>query len=127
MRASVEPRAISSGVEIRSLASSDSLEELTSLLCPYFAQAHVASAHQFAVAPSQQRNGIGSRLLSHAESWAAANGYAELALDTAQPAHHLVALYRRRGYEHVGFVQWKGKRYRSVLLAKKLDARQGVR
>ncbi len=90
-------------------------------LCPYFAHAHVASAHQLAVAPSHQRKGLGTRLLKRAESWALASGYSELVLDTAEPAHHLVSLYERRGYSRVGFVQWEGKRYRSVLMAKKLE------
>ena len=88
--------------------------------CPYFAQPSVASAHQLAVAPAYQRKGIGSRLLKRAESWALANGYSELVLDTAEPARHLVALYGRLGYGHVGFVQWEAKAYRSVLMAKRL-------
>jgi GNAT superfamily N-acetyltransferase len=89
--------------------------------CPYLSRAHVASASQFAVAPSHQKRGIGSRLLEKAEAWALANGYAELVLDTAEPARHLVVLYERKGYRHVGFVQWEGKRYRSVLMAKRLE------
>jgi len=89
--------------------------------CPYFAKHGVASGHQFAVDPQHQRNGIGSRLLDHAESWARGNGYAELAIDTAEPAHHLIELYSRRGYKCVGWVQWEGKRYRSVLMAKTLE------
>ena len=93
--------------------------------CPYFARSNVASAHQFAVAPSHQSRGIGSRLLARAESWAVSNGYSELALDTAEGAQHLVELYRRRGYEHVGFVHWEGKRYRSVLMAKRLPRGEG--
>jgi len=88
--------------------------------CPYFALPYVASAHQLAVSPSHQRKGIGSLLLKRAESWALANGYSELVLDTAEPAQHLRALYQRRGYEHVGFVQWEEKRYRSVLMSKNL-------
>jgi GNAT superfamily N-acetyltransferase len=93
--------------------------------CPYLGHPHVASANQFAVAPSHQKRGIGSRLLERAESWASANGYAELVLDTAEPARHLVALYERKGYRHVGFLQWEGKRYRSVLMAKTLRAHDG--
>jgi GNAT superfamily N-acetyltransferase len=89
--------------------------------CPYFGQTFVASAHQLAVAPTYQRKGIGSRLLQRAESWASANGYSELVLDTAEPALHLVALYGRCGYGHVGFVQWEGKQYRSVLMSKRLQ------
>jgi GNAT superfamily N-acetyltransferase len=88
--------------------------------CPYFAKRGVASAHQFAVSPQHQRTGIGARLLEHAESWARDHGYSELALDTAEPAHHLIELYSRHGYKHVGWVQWKGKRYRSIIMAKEL-------
>jgi GNAT superfamily N-acetyltransferase len=89
--------------------------------CPYFAQPHVASAHQLGVRPAYQRKGVGSRLLEHAESWARAKGYSELALDTAEPAQHLMTLYERRGYKRVGSSQGAGKRYRSVFLSKKLE------
>lgn len=88
--------------------------------CDHFRQAHVASARQFAVAPDFQGMGLGAALLEAAESWAAHNGYAEIAIDTAEPAHHLVDLYSRRGYLHVGFVQWHGKTYRSVVMSKAL-------
>lgn len=90
--------------------------------CPYFARPGVASAHQLAVAPQHQGKGIGSRLLDAAEKWARENGFSELALDTAEPAHHLVALYMRRGYKCVGSVQGEGKRYRSVFMAKNLES-----
>jgi GNAT superfamily N-acetyltransferase len=89
--------------------------------CPHFARPCVATAHQFGVAPARQGAGVGSRLLVHAESWATENGCSELALDTAEPAHHLVALYVRRGYKRIGFVQWDGKRYRSVVMSKRLN------
>lgn len=89
--------------------------------CPYFGQRHVASAHQLAVLPSHQRRGLGSRLLGQAEAWARANGYSELALDTAEPARHLVGIYERRGYRVVGSFQGQGKRYRSVFMSKKLE------
>jgi hypothetical protein len=42
----------------------------------------------------------------------------ELAMDTAEQATHLVELYTRLGYRHVGWVQWPGKVYRSVVLSK---------
>ena len=41
-------------------------------------------------------------------------------LDTAEPAEELRRRYRRRGYVEMGSVQWAGKRYRSVLMAKNL-------
>jgi len=89
--------------------------------CPYFAKPGVASAHQMAVAPQCQRRGIGSRLLEAAEMWARNNGFSELALDTAEPAHHLVEMYSRRGYRHVDTTQGEGKSYRSVFMSKKLN------
>ena len=89
--------------------------------CPYFAKPGVASAHQMAVLPAHQRKGVGSRLLDVAEAWARDNGYSELALDTAEPAKHLVELYSRRGYKFVASSQGEGKQYRSVFLSKTLD------
>src|SRR5664279_1788188 len=38
--------------------------------CEYFARAGVASAHQFAVLPDCQGQGLGARLLRRAEAWA---------------------------------------------------------
>lgn len=93
--------------------------------CDYFTRAGVACAHQFAVDPEQQGRGLGRLLLAHAEDWSRARGYAELAMDTAEPATHLVDFYRRLGYAHVGWVQWPGKVYRSVVLSKPLASRTG--
>lgn len=59
-------------------------------------------------------------LLQRAEQWAKDSGFAELAMDTAEQATHLVELYARFGYEHVGWVHWPGKVYRSVVLSKRL-------
>lgn len=89
--------------------------------CAYFTRPGVACAHQFAVDPQHQGNGIGRLLLDRAEQWAREHGFAELAMDTAEPARHLVELYGRLGYRHAGFVQWPGKVYRSVVLSKPLS------
>jgi GNAT superfamily N-acetyltransferase len=90
--------------------------------CEYFTREGVAAVHQFAVEPSLQGKGIGRRLLSECEAWARAHGFRELAMDTAQPAHHLIHLYGSLGYRHVGHVRWSGKVYRSVVLSKQLSA-----
>jgi GNAT superfamily N-acetyltransferase len=82
----------------------------------------VASLHQFAVEPALHGNGIGTRLIRWAEDWARAEGFVELALDTAGSAAHLVAYYTARGFRVVESVQWAGKRYRSVILSKPLAA-----
>jgi uncharacterized damage-inducible protein DinB len=44
-----------------------------------------------------------------------------MALDTAEPAADLRALYAHLGYADVGQVQWEGKSYRSLLMLKRLD------
>lgn len=90
--------------------------------CEYFTRAGVACAHQFAVDPKHQGAGIGRLLLEHAEQWARQSGFAELAIDTAEQARHLIELYSRLGYRHVGWVSWPGKVYRSVVLSKPLAA-----
>ena len=89
--------------------------------CEYFASEGVASAHQLAVAPENQTSGVGVALLARAEAWARDRGFRKRAIDTADPAEHLRSFYGRRGYRHVGFVQWQGKVYRSVVLSKELN------
>jgi len=86
----------------------------------YYRLSGVASAHQLGVEPSHQRRGIGSALMRWAESWAVRSGYAEIAVDTAEPATELISFYTRMGYRHIEYAQWYGKRYRSVILSKPL-------
>lgn len=81
----------------------------------------VAHFGQFAVEPAYQKLGIGSRLLDHVEHYAFINNAAELALDTAENASHLVNYYTRKGYCFRTYVQWKETNYRSVILSKKLS------
>jgi GNAT superfamily N-acetyltransferase len=90
--------------------------------CEYFTRPGVAAALQFAVEPSNQGLGIGRQLLGRAEEWAIGQGFRELAMDTAEAAEHLVRLYNGLGYAQVGWVQWPGKVYRSVVLSKVLVA-----
>lgn len=61
-------------------------------------------------------------LLHRAEQWAKDLGFTELAMDTAEQATHLIELYARLGYDRVGWIQWPGKEYRSVILSKHLSA-----
>lgn len=82
----------------------------------------VAVVGQFAVEPSLQRNGIGSALMDAAERIAIAEGAAEVALSTAEPAAHLVDYYRKRGYrivDHTDATLNQG--YRSVIMSKQLS------
>lgn len=89
--------------------------------CEYFTRDGVAAAHQFAVDPAHQGKGIGGMLLQRAELWAKEAGFAELAMDTAAQAAHLIELYARLGYRQVSSVHWQGKVYRSVVLSKRIN------
>jgi GNAT superfamily N-acetyltransferase len=80
----------------------------------------VAHVGQFAVEPALRKRGIGGRLMDAAEELARAAGARELALDTAEPALHLIDLYGRRGFRLIEYAQWRGKRYRSVIMSKTL-------
>jgi GNAT superfamily N-acetyltransferase len=89
--------------------------------CPWYGRADVASFAQFAVSPQLQKNGLGLQLLRGVEALAASSGAAELALDTAEPATHLVDWYTRLGYRFVEHTQWAHTNYRSVVLSKSLS------
>jgi GNAT superfamily N-acetyltransferase len=80
----------------------------------------VAVVSQFAVEPGFQGRGIGGRLLDHAEARARHLGAAQVALDTAEGAAHLIRLYAARGYRHVGTVRWDVTNYKSVVMSKGL-------
>lgn len=82
----------------------------------------VATLGQFAVEPELQGMGIGSKLLDMVERRALESGAAYIALDTAEPAEHLIQLYVKRGYRFVQYCQWESATYRSVILTKETNA-----
>ncbi len=88
--------------------------------CDYYARTDVAHFGQFAVKPGFQKSGIGTALLEHVERIAKQRGFAHMALDTAEPAAHLIEYYQKRGYSFVQFVQWDCTNYRSVVMSKPL-------
>lgn len=85
---------------------------------PWYDRPDVASFGQFAVEPALQSNGLGRRLIAYVEDCAAASGAVELALDTAEPALHLVEWYTRLGYRFIERTQWQHTNYCSVILSK---------
>ena len=87
---------------------------------PWLCRNDVSHLGQFAVEPSVQRAGIGARLMAAVEDMARADGAREIALDTAEPAVHLIDWYARSGYRFIEYAQWKAKRYRSVVMSKAL-------
>jgi GNAT superfamily N-acetyltransferase len=86
----------------------------------YYRDARVASARQLGVDPQFQGLGVGVALLHLAESWARRHGYARLALDTPEPADHLIGYYQRQGFQVVERLHFSGRPYRSVIFAKSL-------
>ncbi|NMC44427.1 MAG: GNAT family N-acetyltransferase [candidate division Zixibacteria bacterium] len=85
---------------------------------PWLARPDVGNISQLAVEPAFQNQGIGGRLMRHAEEYAQGRGLAELASDTSEQARHLIAWYERLGYRGVDFVQWEIVNYRSVVMSK---------
>lgn len=93
--------------------------------CAWYDRPEVASFGQFAVDPAYQGRGIGGFLLDKAERRALETGALEIALDTAEPATHLIEFYGRRGYRVLDTVQWDVTNYRSVIMSKRIDRSQG--
>ena len=89
----------------------------------YLQRPDIACVQQFAVHPEWQRLGVGSTLLAQCELCAGEAGYRQLALDTAAALPELVGYYCRRGYVAVDTMQWPGKGYASLVLAKPLVPR----
>lgn len=87
---------------------------------PYYKQPSVAAVCQVGVSPKYQGQGVGGLLFREAERLARQVGAVELALDTSEGAHHLIAWYERQGYRIVEHLQLHNKTYRSVVLAKML-------
>ncbi len=85
---------------------------------PWLCRPDVAHLGQFGVEPLRQRDGIGAGLMVAVEDLARADGAHEIALDTAEPAVHLIEWYTQRGYRFIEYAQWRGKRYRSVVMSK---------
>lgn len=83
----------------------------------------VAYFMSFAVLPDWRKYGVGAQLLAQAEAFAAAAGYAHLSVDTATTTPEIIDYYIRRGYTPIEEMQWPGKNYRSLVLAKALPAR----
>jgi len=89
--------------------------------CPWYDRPDVASFGQFGVEPSLQGHGVGSALLDQVERRARETGAKELALDTAEPATHLIQYYERHGYRIVERVSWGDVvNYSSVVMSKTL-------
>ncbi len=89
--------------------------------CAWYRRPEVFSFGQFGVRPDLQGRGIGSRLMRWVENEALTESARELALDTAEGAHHLIEWYGRCGYREVERVSWSSTNYRSIILSKTLN------
>ena len=89
---------------------------------PWLDRTDVAHFGQLAVDPQYQKRGIGQRLISTAESQAVVDKAYEIALDTAEPARHLIDWYARLGYRIVETMRWDVTNYTSVIMSKKLTS-----
>ena len=87
---------------------------------PWYERPDVAKLTQMGVEPELHGCGLGRMLMDHAEAAARADGAAELAMDTAETAHHLIEWYARRGYRFIEYVDWDVTNYRSVVMSKTL-------
>jgi GNAT superfamily N-acetyltransferase len=86
----------------------------------WYRRPDVATCGQFGVAPDWKGRGLGRALMKLAEERAVAMGAAELAGDTAETAHHLLAMYERWGFRRVGVAKWPSVNYASVVVSKTL-------
>lgn len=86
--------------------------------CDLYRRSHVATIRQLGVDPVWQGRGIGQSMLAFAGHWAATRGYGRLALDTPQPAAHLIDFYSRQGFRVVDIIRFAGKGYDSAILSK---------
>jgi GNAT superfamily N-acetyltransferase len=72
--------------------------------------------NQLAVAPHVRGQGLARRLWDIGRTWSLDQGVTRIGLDTAAPAHHLIAMYERWGFKACDLVRWSGKTYDSMVM-----------
>ena len=94
---------------------------------PLYRQPNVWSICQFCVSPEFKGKGYGRKLHEKALSFASGAGAEFMALDTAEPAKGLIAMYRSWGYSVVGSCDWRPHtNYESVLMKRAISNRGRV-
>lgn len=86
--------------------------------CEYYRKPGLVHFAQYAVKRSLQNRGIARELLIRVEDRAMEKKSLEIAMDTAEQAVELIAMYRRHGYTPVSTTQWAVTNYRSIVMAK---------
>jgi GNAT superfamily N-acetyltransferase len=87
---------------------------------PHYQRPGLVYFGQFAVYPDYQGFGVAKRLYQTVEEHARTQGATEIALDTAETAYDLIAMYRRWGFEIVDTADWDSTNYISVIMSKRL-------
>ena len=83
---------------------------------------------QFCVSPAARGLGYGRLLHEHACDLARAAGATTMALDTAQPATGLIAMYESWDYRQVGECDWRPlTNYTSVVMSRTLAGRVDIK
>lgn len=87
----------------------------------WYSKDFVAKIGQFAVEPELQKYGMGNKMMDFIEDEARnMKNIKEIALDTAETAHHLINFYKKRNYRYIETIQWNETNYKSVVLSKVL-------
>ena len=76
--------------------------------------------HRFAVLPSIQKGGIGSKLMNFAENYGKENGYQSIRLDAYAGNARTLRFYHKRAYKKVGEVNFAYRTLHFDCLEKKL-------
>lgn len=87
---------------------------------PWLDSKEVAHMGQLGVRSDFRMHGLGTELMGTVEKAARHDGARELALDTAEPATHLIEWYERLGYRFIEYADWEMTNYRSVIMSKTL-------
>ncbi len=86
----------------------------------YYRRSGLVYFGQFGVRPDYQGLGIAKGLYRAVEDRARSIAAKEIALDTAETAHDLIATYGRWGFEIVDTADWESTNYISVIMSKPL-------
>ncbi len=95
-------------------------ESQYSIGTPFLESEGISHFGQLAVDPEFQNQGIATELIKYTEIFAQQDGAIELALDTAEPAQHLIDWYKKLGYRFIEYCDWEMTNYRSVIMSKRL-------
>jgi len=74
--------------------------------------------HRLATHPDKQGKGLARQLMTFAEEYALANGYAAIRLDAYEANPHSQRFYRKMGYVQTGYVQFDYQKFRCTAFEK---------